>query len=331
MKISYRMASPDDIDALVEFWSKNSGWDVIDREEWGKRFTDTPFGEAIVSIATDVLTKKIIGQFIFIPVKIAVNGKEVEAYRPFAPVLEHSLQSTFGIASLLTGQHPILRLYTKVADELTKKGIALIYMIPDPRWSRIFKAFPYLMSHKFPLWSYPLPMHEYFALPSEVSVDRIEPSDPGIDLLWNRASTVYPAAMVRNCRMMTWKTIQGDYRIFAVRNTLEMTGIFTIIYKPSDHQWLICDLVTRNNEESLSLTLAAACNMIQSEDNKTLRDHNHPGKIALLVTPVIEQIVKKMGFMQEDYHFTLVVHLLNKDGIDTNHLLPQNWYASAND
>ena len=331
MNISYRLADSDDVDALTEFWSENSGWDVIDSAEWKRRFASSPYGNSVVSVATDEETKKIIGQFIFIPVRIAVNGKEIKGYRPFAPILHQSLQTKFGIASLLTGQHPILKLYKKVADEMTKQGVSLIYMVPDPRWARILQAFPFMNTHKFPLWSYPLPLQEKIILPAGITVDKIKPSDPAIDQLWDQSSSVYSAAIVRNCKTMSWKILHGDYRIYAIRRDGEITGLFTTIYQMKDDQWLICDLVTRDKEESLSITLAAACNIIQEENNKLPSTPNHPNKIALLSTPAIEQVVKKMGFRQEDYHFTLAVHLLNEDGFDRGNISPEKWYVSAKD
>lgn len=331
MHISYRMATSNDVDALAEFWSENSGWDVIDSAEWKRRFASSPDGNAVVSVASDEETKKIIGQFIFMPNRIAVNGKEIIGYRPFAPVLQQSLQTKFGIASLLTGQHPILKLYFKVADELSKQGVSIIYMIPDPRWARILQTFPMLMTHKFPLWSYPLPLRKNFILPVGITTDKIKPSDPAIDQLWHQCSRVYYAAIVRDSMSMSWKTSHCDYRIFAIRRNDEMTGMFTTLYKVNDNQWLICDLVTRDKEESLSITLAAACNIIQEENNKLPSIPNHPNKIALLSTPAIEQIVKKMGFRQEDYHFTLAIHLLNEDGFDRRNISPEKWYVSAKD
>ena len=42
MTFTYRMSTHEDIDQLVEFWNANSGWDIIDRKEWERRFRYTP-------------------------------------------------------------------------------------------------------------------------------------------------------------------------------------------------------------------------------------------------------------------------------------------------
>lgn len=331
MHISYRMATSDDVNAMARFWSENSGWDIIDSAEWNRRFTNTPFGDAVVSIATDDETKKIIGQFVFIPVTIAVSGKEVKAYRPFAPILQETLQTKFGIAALLTGQHPILKMYQNVARDLTKQGVSLIYIIPDPRWSRVLQAFPSVMTHKFPLWSCSLPLDKGFELPVGVTTERIQPADPEVDSLWQQASGVYSAAIVRNSKTMIWKTSHGDFRVFAIRRNGEMIGWFAVVYKQKDHQWLICDMVTKDKVENLSITLKSACNIIQQEDKMLPSSSTHSKKIALLATAAIEEIVKHIGFRQENYHFTLAVNMLDKNGIDKSKITPANWYVSAND
>jgi len=325
------MATPDDVNAMAQFWSENSGWDIIDSTEWNRRFTNTPSGDAVVSIATDNETKKIIGQFVFIPVTIAVSGKEVIAYRPFAPILQETLQTKFGVGSLLTGQHPILKMYQNVASDLTKQGVSLIYIIPDPRWSRVLQAFPFVMTHKFPLWSCSLPLEKNFELPEGITTERIDPANPEMDTFWQQASGVYAAAIVRNSKTMVWKTSHGDYRIFAIRRNGEMIGWFNVVYKQKDYQWLICDMVVTDKDENLSITLKSACNIIQQEDKMLTAGGTHSKKIALLATAAIEEIVKKMGFRQENYHFTLAVNMLNKKGIDKSNITPANWYVSAND
>ena len=57
MSIAYRMTTENDVDALVDFWLQNSGWDQIDRKEWERRFYYTPYGNSPVAIAIDETSK----------------------------------------------------------------------------------------------------------------------------------------------------------------------------------------------------------------------------------------------------------------------------------
>ncbi len=331
MEIFYRMADGNDYDALAAFWNENSGWDVIDGNEWKRRFDSSPYGNSVVSIAIDSGSDKIIGQFVFIPVNAVVNGMEVKACRPYAPIIHESLQTTFGIASLLTGKHPILNLYKKATKELIRQGVSLIYMVPDPRWARIVKAFPFLMTHNFPLFSRVLPLDKNYELPDYISYKEISAADKEIDGLWQHARHVYTSAMIRDSKSLPFKTSHGDYKVIAINNKSEMIGLFALVYKKNDHQWLICDIVTKDANESLSDTLAAACNIIQVKNNMSSAGEERLNKIGVLATQPIEAIVKKMGFQQENYQFTMVVHILSKNGFDKSNVLPANWYVSAND
>lgn len=331
MRISYRMGADEDIDAMVAFWSSNSGWDIIDRAEWEKRFVNTPFGKAEVVIGLDDATDKIVGQFVFIPVSIVINGRETKAYRPFAPILQQSLQTKFGIASLLTGQHPLLKMYKLIWEELATRGVPLIYIIPDPRWSRVLQAFPFIHTHRFPLWSKPLTAVPDFSIPADVTVSKINPNDPAIDLVWQQSAKVYQCSIVRNSKSLPWKTSHGNYQVYAIRQQGVITGLFVFIYKKKDHQWLICDMIVKDKAAHLLTSLSAACQTIQEENIKTEGINKSTAKIAILATPAIEDAVKKLGFEKENYQFTLAVHILNKDSIDKKDVNPVNWYISAND
>lgn len=327
MRIEYRMADDEDIDAMAEFWSDNSGWDVIDRNEWERRFVNTAFGQAVVALGLDEETKKIIGQFIFIPITISVKGKEIMAYRPFAPVLQKTLQTKFGIASLLTGQHPLLKMYKIVWEHLANQGTKLIYILPDPRWSRVLQAFPFIMTHRFSLWSISHTDSHNIVLADNVTVLKIKPSDPEIDPLWQQAASVYSCSIVRNSQSLPWKTSHGNYQVCLVRQNDEVVGLFVYIHKQKDNQWLICDMIVKDTADSLGNTLQAACNTIEQEKNNM----GIKGKIAILATNTIEGFIRPMGFQKENYQFTLAVHVLNKDHIDNKDVSPANWYISAND
>lgn len=331
MRISYRMGADEDIDAMAAFWSSNSGWDIIDRAEWEKRFVNTPFGKAEVVIGLDDATDKIVGQFVFIPVSIVINGRETKTYRPFAPILQQSLQTKFGIASLLTGQHPLLKMYKLIWEELATRGVPLIYIIPDPRWSRVLQAFPFIHTHRFPLWSKSLKSISGFLTPAGITVSKINPSDPTIDLLWRQSSEVYACSIVRNSKSLSWKTSHGDYHVYAVRREEQIIGVFVFIYKQKDNQWLICDMIVKDKTENLLTTLTAACYIIQKKAIENNNGNEPMGKIAILATPAIENAVTKLEFQKDNYHFTLAVHVLNNEMTDSKNIAPINWYISAND
>ncbi|WP_276502517.1 hypothetical protein [Terrimonas pollutisoli] len=327
MAFTYRMSTIEDIDQLVEFWNINSGWDTIDRNEWERRFRYTPLGEPAISLAIDEQTNKLAGQFIFIPSKVVVSGKYYKAFRPFAPVLNKELQK-FNFLNLL--QHPIFQLYNQAVSFFREEGIALIHMVPDPRWSRAFQFVPFFQTQSFPLWSKPLAENVTTDLPQEISIQKIEPSDARIDALWTQASQVYSCQLVRSTDILPWKISHGDYHLTGVFYDSELTGLFTTLRKAKERQWLICDIVTKDGRDGLRNSLQAACFSINKEHSALPFHEQQNNKIALLSTPLIEPVIKEMGFRKDNYQFTLVVHLLSEQ-LSKHDVNPRDWYVSAND
>ncbi len=100
MKTNYRIYTDDDINQLVDFWNQNSGWDIIFRKEWERRFYHTPLGTATIVLAEEEKTGDLLGQFIFIPSLVSVKGLQVKAFRPFAPVVKKELRSALGMLTI---------------------------------------------------------------------------------------------------------------------------------------------------------------------------------------------------------------------------------------
>ena len=331
MDITYRIAVEEDIEAMAKFWSDNAGWDIIDAVEWKRRFMNSPAGDAIVSLALDESTSEIIGQFVFIPLNVSVAGKTVKAFRPFAPILKVSLQTKFGISALLTGRHPLLKMYARVTEDLSKKDIPFVFIIPDPRWNRVLKAFPNIMTHRFPLWTLSLPLTRKFEQEPDYISKKIASDSIEIDEIWQKAALTYTAMIVRNRHLIRWRTQFGDFKTYAVYKGGNIVGFFAAVYKSKDHQWLICDLIAADTEQSLKNTLLYACNILADEDSLLNRSNEAPRKLSILATPPIEKVLLSAGFVKNDYHFTLAVHALDKKNIDRRDVNPANWYISAND
>jgi hypothetical protein len=329
MEVVYRHYSENDIEALIQFWNKNSDWDELNREKWECRF-HLPSCKAAVIIAVDEETQEIIGQCMFMPFNVVINGSEVRAYRAYGAVLKKNLHNKFGITCMMAGQHPVMKMYYKAAEDFANEGAALIYALPDPRAAKILQSMPFSTS-RFSLWSHELPLLDKFRLPENIMVEDLSFSDRRIDRLWSSASKLYSCMTMRNHDVFQWKTSQEKYRFFGVFEGNKMTGFFSITYKKNDFQWLICDLLSEDLEENLKITLQAACNIIQEDFQENLSDEEHSKKIALLATPPIESAIKKLGFTVDDYNFVLGVHLLNRNTYSLNDVDPEKWFISAND
>jgi len=326
MRLNYRMHNPDDIDALVQFWKENSGWDDIDRNEWERRFLHTPYGSASVAIAEDVERKEIVGQMIFIPTKVSVDGSELSAHRPYAMVVKQSYKQLSGYLKLVD---MVAKLYNYAIAIFKESGVSLIHMMPDQRWSRLLKFLPALQIGSFPLWSLPLETHAKFEMPFGFDAEPISAADERIDQLWQESVQLYGCSVQRNAASLPWKTSHGNYQLLGIYKKGELKGVVASIAKLKDKQWLICDMLTADGDETLTATIQAACRQAVAYKAQ-LKAHEEMNKVAVLTTPLMEQVITPIGFKKEDYKFPMLVQLLDKS-LTKQQVAPERWYASAND
>jgi hypothetical protein len=327
MSLNYRMHTKADVPALVRLWTEHGGFDAVDEKTWAERFADGPLGGAAIALATDPASGDIVGNFFFMPMMLHVNGREVLAYRPSAPILSQEARGTsFSMITNPLG-HPIMKMYNHAADALRERGAAVIYMIPHPLALRILGLFPNLYTHKYPLFSLPLPLAAPLPLPPGYEAGPQPTSGPEVDQLWQKSARLHAGQVVRDSRILPWKTQVWACTTLGVRRDGELVGLVALRQK--EPQWLICDMLCADAGESLRATLVAACNFAHAH-----RDGS-PGerplrKVALLVTPVLTPTVAEMGFKRDNYDFPLLVHRLDAS-LDEKDIHPAGWYVSAND
>ena len=331
MNITYRNYVAQDVDQIIQFWNENSGWETtMDRSEFDLRFCSSPYGDPIMMLAVDNDVNGIVGLCCFLPAYVTVNGNDFKCYRPFGAVLKESFRGKFGITSLLTGQHPILKLYHKGAIEAKEKEADLIYLIPDPRWSKLARVMPFEVS-RFPLWSYRFSNEVLSA--NAAKVENMNSTDPSIDELWQLSPKENLCMLTKNSGFYQWKINMrhGLYKLKGVYNASRLIGVYTLHFKPQECQWVIGDLLTLNNDEKLMLTLQAACYATQHELLQTQTEIDKSYKLAILATPVIEEKLKVIGFEKENYNFNLAVHVLDKKGFSKSDISTEKWCIGAND
>jgi hypothetical protein len=323
MSLSYRMLTEHDLPALQKLWMEETDWGKLTEQMWQRYVVQGPMGGVAGAIAEE--DGRIVGQFAFVPSLVTVNGREYRAFRMAAPIVAKSLR----FISPNPLAHPAVAMYLHTAKELGARGDGLIYAIPDPRWVRFFKMFPRLQGGKFPLWRIDLPLaaewpmlHGFTAAPL-ASLD-----DERIDQLWQTWVRFHPCSVVRDSRSLPWKIGGGEYEILGIERAGELAGLVASRQK-GDRQWLICDVLAADAEDSLRATIVAVVNLanrraLEADPSKPIR------KAAILVTPVLEPVLRSLGFVRDDYDFPVIVHILNED-ISKNDVAPERWYVSAND
>lgn len=77
--LTFRLFEPDDIEGILRLWSGDSGWGGITEQQFYDWYINTPYGECLIAVALDK-ENSIVGQEVFTPSKIYVDGKEKKHY-----------------------------------------------------------------------------------------------------------------------------------------------------------------------------------------------------------------------------------------------------------
>jgi len=157
--LAYRLVQETDLPGVQTLWKEEAKWGSLGEELWRRYVIDAPFGAISGTVATDTESGRIVGQFAFIPSLVSLNGRVVRAFRPGAPIVARGLR--FRSANPLN--HPVVAMYKFAIKALRERGDGLIYMVPDSRWVRLFRMFPFLQTGSLPLCAcrsrWPLPCH----------------------------------------------------------------------------------------------------------------------------------------------------------------------------
>lgn len=323
MKIHCRLYTPDDIDRLVELWNENADWGLIDRQQWERVFYHTPNGPTTIVLATSEKNDDILAQFVFMPLKISLKDTQIKAYKPCAPIMRKSVRNDLGLVSFL-------KMYRFAVRHFQAAGVELFYMMPDPRWARGFQMIPGVRVATFPLWCLPLEKPVDTKLPDGFAVESISTADPRINELWARAARLYHCGIVRDANFFSWKLSHRNYKSFGITSNGRIVGFAAFLYKKEIKGIALCDVLAED-EAALRLTLEVACD--RAAYFKSIlpeEEQEHCEKLTVLATPLIERLVADMGFVKNNYRFSLAVHVIGKS-LSKKELSPERWYVSAND
>lgn len=324
MAIRYRLHTPDDQDALVRFWSEHGGWDALDAETWTTRLMEPPVGGARIVIGEDD-GGGIVAQFAFIPSLVWMDGAEVPALRPFAPIVAPGARDGVNLNPLA---HPVVAMFNFARGAFRDLGDGVLYMIPDPRWRRLFRPFPQFKTAPFPLLSRPLPLTDGpLRLRDGYTAGPLDGWGPRVDALWEAARRLGGVQVVRDSRTLPWKVGQGDYVLTAVERGNDLVGLVASRQK-GDRQWLVCDFLSAD-PEAVRPTLAAAINEGHAAASAAPPD-KPINKVSVLGSALLEPAARAFGLERETYTFYLVVERLDTS-LPWESAAPERWTVSPND
>lgn len=327
MGLEYRFRTTADDDQLLQLWCECSGWDQLDMSTWRHRFLETPLGEAKIVVVED--NNRIIGQHVFFPGLVRVGNRIVNAVRPFAPIVRPEYRGSIAVLVTKPLSHPVVASFNYGANELGKGDADVLFMTPDPMWARLMKVMPSMQLNWFPLYSLPLPPGTQPVMPDGFTTRLLTNwDDERIDQLEEKSATHYECSLLRNRKGLPWKLSHQQYEVQLIERDDDLVGLVASLQK-GDRQWLICDTLVADMQDSLTATLTAVVNL--AHDKSVVADDESPiTKTSILATEPMKPVLKQLGFTKEKYRFPFVVKALN-DRVSKDEIAPHKWYGAAND
>lgn len=325
MALRYDFHTSAELPKVAHLWREATDWG--DQFDSMRRWYDSaPFGKLHIVTATKIASGEVVGQFCFATTRIVAGGREINAVRPFGTIVTPAMREAAAVRSPL--DHPVIAMYSCGVRELKAAGTQLVYMVPDPRWLRLFKMFPGTQTGLFPLWSLSVPFAKPLTLSKGFTAAPLENWDERVERLWEKSSRLHDCLLVRNAAMLRWKVGNDHYTTIAVERDGELIGIVASRQK-GDRQWLICDMLCADAGESMRATLAAASN-VAHEKSLTGEGKKAIHKVAVLATPLMQPILQDLGFARDAYDFLVAVEILDKK-IAAEDVAPARWYLSGDD
>ena len=227
MSLSLNFHDVADLPDLERLWQEETDWGEQSAElkRW---FMEAPLGKPSVVVASDGRTGKAVGQFRFMPMRISVNGRDVNAVRPFGTIVTKEAHEAAGAKGVL--DNPIAKMYLRGADEFRARGAGLMYIVPDERWVGLFKRWALALRMfkikyaSFPLWSLPLPLTSgLLPLGEGFTASPLTTWDK-VDQLWETSRKLHSCMAARDAGVLRWKLAQAKFTITAIERGWRTCG-----------------------------------------------------------------------------------------------------------
>ncbi len=298
-QLTYRLFVEEDIPGLLSLWEKFSGWGGISEQQFYDWHINTPNGPCTIVVA-QTQDGDIIGQMVFRPTKVLINGSEVIGYRVMAPILN----TNFRESDLRSYDHPSHCMIRLGNAHAIANNIQVIFFSPSIGWVPILKVFP----------GYGLPDTQvalFDCIGIDVSkIKTVRANETGLlqagvgkisekyEKLWERfiVNNNINNAICRSADWLQWR--RGDDLVLEVNDvqTQELKGV--VIIKKNTGQ--VVELIAENITD-IKLTLIAVSNWLYQNSNEI-----KISEIKLMLTPIIEQAVCDLPVHSINYRFAFV-------------------------
>lgn len=322
--LTYRLFRDEDLPGLLRLWEENSGWGSITAEQWFDWYVTTPGGPSTVAVAVDP-EGEIVGQEIFTPSHLWINGREVMALRLSAPILRKDLR----LKSLRKVDHPVVGLFSVGRDAAVSNQVGLIYAMPDHAWVPFFRwaprmGLPRFSDREFGCVSVPLsPPSMPFSFTS-LAVGPVEAFGEEFSTLWEETASGLKntCAVVRSIPWLSYKN--GNHLCLASHTAEGRLAGYIAIHRKSR---LIVDALARTPEDMTAVFLNSVDWLAAK---RSAIGETADLELKAMETDLLRPALTLIEAKPVDFKFALVCHTLDPSLPDGDDLLPC-WNAMPGD
>jgi hypothetical protein len=317
--VSYRPYVERDISQILNLWSNCSDFGTLTENNFRNWFLQTPFEKAEVIVAENE-KDELIGQMVFIPTRMIVDGRSVKAMRIAAPIVNPDYRvSEFGA-------HPMVHMFLRGIEHARSQGFSIVYIFPARGWLRALEAYSQdsmkWLTATYNTFSVPikasLPISELNS--SKFYFKIAEKFNDEYDMLWKTAVTSLPVhcGIARQKDWLKYK-LSGHCVVEARCSTNHsLLGYFAVKKKTG----LLVDMLA-NSKEELKHLFWQAIEMLASmnAENRLIET----GKVTGMYTDLMAFVLDNKEFELPDYKFDFGCCALHDD-VKAEQIEPGQWH-----
>lgn len=321
-KLSYRLFKESDLEKVLELWEKYSGWGLITAQQFHEWHMNTPYGDCMIIVVEDIVDG-VIGQMVFVPSKVYIDGVEKDSYRVMAPIIKNDFRE-FNIKHF---DHPVYAMFRFGIKEAKKNDHNVIYFLPSIGWIATVKTFP-----KYGLPEASIALNDCLRIKLNIdnsffnnSLEKyyVQPGNYGkeYDQLWEDAVTSLSiqCAVARHAKWLEWK--RAPHLLFEMRNKSNHQLIGYIVIKKDSG--LVIDLLARSIEEMEIVVRLTLEHLGQNNANDQQQIFT---EIKLMQTSLINSVISSIPHDKIDFRFAFV-HFSLYQQLDDN----KEWFIMPDD
>ncbi len=325
-QLSYRLYKEADMKAVLELWEKYSGWGKITEEQFQKWYLQTPHGPCLVIVAFDE-KENIVGQIVFIPSSIYLEGNLIKALRVSSPILSDRVREL----DIRDYNHPVYAMLRQGMLEASNLDYRIVYMFPAKGWTSLLRTFPkngLPEPHIVFYDCYNISLEDtqtYFEKGSSLTIHVADKFNDEYSGLWERAKDNFPiiCGVVRDIDWIKWKL--SKYLVFEGRDAIsnQLQGFVAI----NKRTGLVIDMLGVNTE-ILQEILLGVIKQVHYLNREKLEVSF--ASINGMATPNFMSIAKKIPGQMKNFTFAFACYALTEK-IQNPAIHPSKWFMMPND